>query len=147
MTPIQITDKLFITGQISSADIAGIIARGFVAIVNNRPDDEEPGQPQQAATRAAAQAAGLGYLYLPVAGATLNAEAAGTFRAALRAASGPVLAHCRSGARSFTLWAIGEILAGEITPEQLVALANERGCDASDVLIWLAAHHTPFRCP
>ncbi|WP_094463654.1 TIGR01244 family sulfur transferase [Pannonibacter phragmitetus] len=139
MTPICITRKLSVAGQISAADIPEIRRLGFVAIVNNRPDGEEAGQPAQDEVGRAARAAGLGYVYLPVTDATLSAEAALGFGAALNAASGPVLAHCRSGARSFTLWAIGEVLSGRMSAGELTDLAGRAGCDPSGALNWLAA--------
>ncbi|MGE4482712.1 TIGR01244 family sulfur transferase [Acidocella sp.] len=140
MTPIRITETFYITSQVSAADIPKIAAAGFAVIVNNRPDGEAPDQPGQADICQIAAQEGLDYLYLPTTGATLNAEAAKAFRAALEAAPGPVLAHCRSGARSFALWAISEVLAGQIKPEALAALAAERGCDPSVALSWLSAN-------
>ena len=52
--------------QIRPEDVPAIAAAGYVAIVNNRPDGEEPGQPEGEAIRAAAEAAGLGYTAIPI---------------------------------------------------------------------------------
>ena len=138
MIPIRITDSFFITGQIRAADMPQLAAMGFVAILNNRPDGEEADQPDHETMRQAAAAVGMGYLWLPVTGSTINGEVAETFRSMLDAASGPVLAHCRSGARSFTLWAIGEVLVGRMNSEDLAGFALARGCDASAALNWLS---------
>jgi uncharacterized protein (TIGR01244 family) len=54
-------------------------------------------------------------------------------------APGPVVAHCRSGARSFYLW----ILSGDLdsrTDAELLAKAAELGVDANAARTWLAAH-------
>jgi uncharacterized protein (TIGR01244 family) len=54
-------------------------------------------------------------------------------------APGPVVAHCRSGARSFYLW----VLSGDLDPlsdEDLLAKAGELGVDANAARTWLAAH-------
>ena len=51
----------------------------------------------------AAQSAGLATLYLPVAGPSDFTLQAPAMAEAMRTASGPVLAYCRSGARSSML--------------------------------------------
>ena len=58
MNPTIVNDNLSIAGQPSPADFAGIAAAGFVALINNRPDGEEEGQPGSAAEASAAQQAG-----------------------------------------------------------------------------------------
>lgn len=138
MTLMRITDRFYITGQIMPADMPALAAQGFVAVINNRPDNEAPDQPGHEMNAAAAAAAGLGYLYLPVTAAMMDGAVADRFRLAVDALPGPVLAHCRSGMRSFTLWAIAEVLAGKMTAQEVSALALGRGCDASDALNWLA---------
>ena len=60
MRPIRITDKLAVAGQPNPEDFSRFAADGFAAVVNNRPDGEEPGQPGNAAEQAAAGEAGLG---------------------------------------------------------------------------------------
>ena len=54
-----IDDTISVAPQISVEDVPGIAAAGFVAIINNRPDGEDMGQPTGAEIRAAAEAAGL----------------------------------------------------------------------------------------
>jgi uncharacterized protein (TIGR01244 family) len=54
-------------------------------------------------------------------------------------APGPVVAHCRSGARSFYLW----VLSGDLdshTDAELLVMAAELGVDANAARTWLAAH-------
>ena len=54
-------------------------------------------------------------------------------------AAGPVVAHCRSGARSFYLW----VLSGDLdshTDAELLAKAAELGVDTNATRVWLAAH-------
>jgi uncharacterized protein (TIGR01244 family) len=82
------------------------------AIVNNRPDDEEPGQPSAAEMASAAEAAGLSYRHIPVAGG-FSPEQVDAMAAALAEAGGPVLAFCKSGTRSTFLWALAEAQRGQ----------------------------------
>ena len=101
-----INDSIAVAPQIASDDIAAIKAAGYVAIVNNRPDGEEPGQPAGDTIRAAAEAAGLTYTAIPVTQAGFGHPQLDAMAAALAAADGPVLAYCRSGTRSCNLWAL-----------------------------------------
>ena len=56
----------------------------------------------------AAQAAGLAYHYLPVISGQITPEQVAEFARLVNAAPGPVLAFCRSGARSTNIWHMGQ---------------------------------------
>jgi uncharacterized protein (TIGR01244 family) len=128
----RVTDSFSVSPQVTEADMARAAAEGFVLVINNRPDGEDPSQPSAAAIEAAARAAGLDYLYAPVRGGP-TAEQVEAVRAAVEAADGPVLAFCRSGTRSIVTWSIGQALAGE-DRETLVGQGLEAGYDLSGVL-------------
>ena len=109
----RIDDSIAVSPQIDPADIAAIKAAGFVAIVNNRPDGEEPGQPGGDAVRAAAEDAGLGYSAIPITHAGFGHAQVSAMIDALAQANGPVLAYCRSGTRSCNLWALARAGLGD----------------------------------
>ncbi|GJE83010.1 TIGR01244 family sulfur transferase [Methylorubrum thiocyanatum] len=140
MKRTTIDSKLSVAGQPSPAEIAALADEGVSLLINNRPDGEEPGQPGSAAERAAAEAAGLHYLDLPVTGPTITRAAVERFHAAVEAAPGPVVAHCRSGTRSLTLWAIGEVLAGRMARNEVAAYGARHGFDLSGAERWLDAN-------
>jgi len=129
----HVTDELSVAPQISVADVTEAKARGFTAIVCNRPDGEDPGQPAAAEIAAAAQAAGLTYTHIPVRGAPGPAEVE-AMRQAVDAADGPVLAYCRSGTRSITTWSIGQAMSGARERGELVALGRAAGYDLTAAL-------------
>ena len=135
ITPIDA--RLSVSDQPDDADIAALPVKGFALLINNRPDGEEPGQPGNAAEAAAAEAAGLDYLHLPVTGPTITRQDIARFRETVEAAPGPVLAHCRGGTRSLTLSALSEVLAGRLRRDDLVAYGRERGFDLSGAVRWL----------
>lgn len=137
-TPIDPTFS--VAGQPSLEEIAALGREGVRLLINNRPDGEEPDQPGAAAERAAAEEAGLAYLDLPVTGPSLTREEVERFHAAVEGARGPVVAHCRSGTRSLTLWAIGEVLAGRLRRDEVAALGARHGYDLSGAERWLAAN-------
>lgn len=125
-----IDSKVSVAPQIAPADVPTLAAAGFVAIVNNRPDGEEAGQPSGAEIQAAAEAAGLSYTAIPVTHAGFDRGQLDAMRAALDAADGPVLAYCRSGTRSCNLWALAEAAAGG-DPAELVEKGRGAGYDLS----------------
>jgi uncharacterized protein (TIGR01244 family) len=129
----RVTDDFTTAPQISVADVAEAKALGFTAIICNRPDGEDPGQPTAAEVAAAAQAAGLTYTHIPVRGAPGPAEVE-AMRQAVDAADGPVLAYCRSGTRSITTWAIGQAMSGARMRGELVSLGRAAGYDLSGAL-------------
>ena len=120
-----IDERISVSPQIDPADVTELAALGFAAIVNNRPDGEEAGQPEGAAVKLVAETIGLAYTAIPVAGGFSHAQI-DAMRAALDAASGPVLAFCRSGTRSTNLWALAEAKAGG-DPDTIVAKAADAG--------------------
>lgn len=105
-TPLTRHSDHFATcGQITPDDIAEFAAQGFRTLINNRPDGEGgPGQPPSEVLAAKAQDAGVAYVYLPVVSGHITAEQAETMREIMEKAEKPVLAFCRSGARSTHLW-------------------------------------------
>lgn len=108
----RIDDQISVAPQLFPEELAEVAALGFKGIVNNRPDEEEPGQPTDAAMRAAAEAAGLSYVSIPITHAGFSHPQIDAMAAALAAADGPVLAYCRSGTRSCNLWALTQAKAG-----------------------------------
>lgn len=128
----HVTDTLSVAPQISVDDVAEAARQGFRLIINNRPDGEAADQPTSAEIEAAARAAGLGYLHIPVVGGPTAAQVEAE-RKALAAAEGPVLAFCRSGTRSIVTWSIGEAQAGRSRSE-LIGLGAAAGYDLAGVL-------------
>ena len=123
-----LNDRFAVAPQIDAQDLPAIAAAGYVAVINNRPDDEQPGQPAGEAIRSAAAAAGLGYTAVPVGHAGMGQAQLDAMAAALIAADGPVLAFCRSGTRSCHLWALAAAMSGR-DPAMLVAQAENAGYD------------------
>ena len=102
-----------VTGQLRAEDLAEIAARGFRSIVNNRPDGEEPGQPRAADIAAEARRLGLVWRDLPMATREVSDEQARDFDEMLPKLPAPVLAFCRTGARSTALWERAQAGRGE----------------------------------
>jgi uncharacterized protein (TIGR01244 family) len=128
----RVTESFAVAPQLEVEDVAEVAAAGYSVIINNRPDDESPGQPAGEDIAAAAEDAGLAYLHLPVIGGPTR-EQAQVFYAAVHEAGGPVLAYCRSGTRSINTWALGEALAGQ-PRDELIAAGFAAGYDLRPLL-------------
>ena len=128
----RIDDHVSVAPQISLDEVAAIARAGYAAIVNNRPDGEEAGQPAGAEIAAAAEAAGLAYRAIPVTHAGFSDHQVTAMAEALTAADGPVLAYCRSGTRSAHLWALARARMGD-DPGGLVGKAADAGYDIGGI--------------
>lgn len=126
--------------QLSQADIARAAQDGFSTIVDNRPDGEDPGQPDAATMRGLAEQHGLTFAHIPVTPAAIGDADIAKMAAVLASAPGPVLGYCRTGTRAAMLWALTQ--AREASPESLLQAAAEAGFDLTAIkprLVTLAA--------
>ena len=130
----KIDDKTFASPQIELADVAEAQALGIGMIINNRPEDESPDQTPGAEIEAAAKAAGIAYVAIPVTHAGFSMPQVEAMQAALaKAGDKPVLAYCRSGTRSTLLWALAQARSG-MAPEAIAAHAAGAGYDVSPIM-------------
>jgi uncharacterized protein (TIGR01244 family) len=128
----QLSEHVFASPQIGLAEVAAAAAQGISLIVNNRPEDESDDQTPGAEIEAAARAAGLDYVAIPVTHAGFSEAQVEAMAKALAATKGPVLAYCRSGTRSTLLWALAEASRGA-TPGELAAAAAQAGYDLGPI--------------
>lgn len=127
----KIDDSISVAPQIDVQDVAELAQLGFQGVICNRPDGEAMDQPGQQAMADAARAAGLEFRYLPLAPGQLTPQLIEDFGAAMAEMPGPVLAYCRSGTRSATLWALSQ--AGKRDGAEILNLAAEAGYDLGGI--------------
>lgn len=99
-----ITPDFSVSPQILPSDLPRLKEKGFRAIICNRPDREEPGQPSFAEVAAAAAAVGIKARHIPVRPDAIGASDVAAFGRAIKELPGPVLGYCRSGGRSAAMW-------------------------------------------
>ncbi|ANT60455.1 NAD(FAD)-dependent dehydrogenase [Salipiger sp. CCB-MM3] len=128
----KITDDIAASPQITAADVPQIAEAGYRAIICNRPDGEGADQPNFEEIESAAKAAGLEARYIPVVSGKVQDADAEAFGKALRDLPGPVLAYCRSGTRSATLWSLSQAKA--LPPAHILAATKEAGYDMAGVV-------------
>ena len=127
---------MMVAGQVTPSDMEKLKTEGVTMIVNNRPDDEEPGQPSSAEIEAAARAAGIDYRHIPVGSSGLSAHQVHAMAEAIDATNGKVLAFCRSGTRSTYLWALARAGKGD-DPAEIAGKAAEAGYDLTPIRPYL----------
>lgn len=128
----KLTDTFFAAPQISLSDVAEAKAAGISLIINNRPEDESADQTSGAEIAAAAQAAGIAYVAIPVTHAGFAEWQVTAMADAIENADGKILAYCRSGTRSTLLWALARAAKGD-HPAALSEQAADAGHDLSPV--------------
>lgn len=138
MHTVKLSADVTVASQPDLSEFRDIAAEGYVALINNRPDGEDPTQPGSEAEEAAADEAGLAYAHIPM-GPVTDATVR-HFQSVVKGAAGPVLVHCRSGTRSANLWAIGEVLDGRMAAADLGPLSRQIGLDLSGAAGWLRQH-------
>lgn len=122
-----LTAGLSVSPQLTEADVAHAARDGFRAIINNRPDDEEVGQISAAEMKQLAAAHGMAFAHIPVVLGKIEDEDVARMAAALATLKGPVLAYCRTGTRSATLWALSR--AGQRPVDEILVATSAAGYD------------------
>ena len=127
----KITEKTAVSPQITPQDMTAIKEAGFRAIICNRPDGEGVDQPSFEEIEAAAKKVGLEAAYVPVTSGKVRDEDVESFGAALKDLPRPVLAYCRTGTRSATLWSLHE--SKKRTMYEILAATKAAGYDMNGV--------------
>ena len=99
----KVSDQFSVSPQIDYNDVKTLADAGYTAIINCRPEGEEPSQPLSKALQKAAKKANIAYHFIPFKPGRATAEDRANFQAALDESNGPVLAFCRSGMRARSL--------------------------------------------
>ena len=128
----QVNTEFWVADQITAQDIELIAARGIKTIFCNRPDGEGPDQPNVAEIEQVLQPYGIQIQYLPVVSGKVTDEQTEEFKHLYLQAQKPLLAYCRSGTRSITLWALSQVT--DQTLEQMLLTARTLGYDLQGVI-------------
>jgi uncharacterized protein (TIGR01244 family) len=126
---IALTDKLFVSPQISVETVMAAAERGVSLIVNNRPEGESPDQTPGESIESAASAAGMTYAAIPVTHAGFAPWQLDALDEALaNNGEGKALLYCRSGTRS----TLARARAGDDL-ETIAATAAAAGYDVTPI--------------
>ena len=131
LTPL--TPSIFVAPQIGVETVDEAKALGVTLIVNNRPEDESPDQTPGPVIEAAARAAGMDYIAIPVTHSGFAPWQLDALDKALNDnGEGKVLCYCRSGTRSTLLWSLARARAGD-APDTIADTAGAAGYDVTPI--------------
>ena len=125
----RISPFLSVSPQIYPAHVERLAAQGFKTFINNRPDNETDDQPLVEELSAEAEKHGIEFINIPVIPGQLTEQNVKEFGDAMKRVTGPVLAYCRSGMRSTSLWALYE--ARHMGSDAIIDFASTLGYDLS----------------
>ncbi|PVX60047.1 bifunctional protein tyrosine phosphatase family protein/NAD(P)/FAD-dependent oxidoreductase [Paraburkholderia unamae] len=125
----KLTDTFAVSPQVHVADLPALREMGIRAIICNRPDGEGADQPTFTEIEQAAGQFGIEAHYLPVETGKVSDQDAERFRGYLETLPRPLLAYCRSGMRSATLWALASAPAMPLV--EILAAGKRAGVDLS----------------
>ena len=123
----KISPRFFVSEQISSHDVGAVAAQGIKTIICNRPDNEAQGQPRVIEIATAAEGLGIRFVDMPVKAGSITDENIADFERAYHDVPGPILAYCRTGTRSTSLWALAEATSLDI--DAILSATKEAGYD------------------
>lgn len=125
----KISPFISVSPQIYPAHIERLAAQGFKTLINNRPDNETDDQPLVEELTVEAAKHGMKLISIPITPGVITPQNIEDFSDAMRKVKGPVLAYCRSGMRSTSLWALYE--ARHMDSETIIKFASGLGYDLS----------------
>jgi uncharacterized protein (TIGR01244 family) len=128
----QLDDTTMVSGQLLPDQVAELKTHGVTMLVNNRPDNEDSGQPLSADFEAAAQAAGMEYRHIPIRYGMGPSDVEAMRDAINATGEGKLLAFCRSGNRSTLAWAVARSEDGA-EPDELHKCAEAAGFSLAPV--------------
>jgi sulfide:quinone oxidoreductase len=127
-----LTAELSVAPQIAATDMHAVADAGFRSVICNRPDGESADQPVYSELERAAKDHGLEVRYLPAVSGKVTDEQGQAFGTLMSELPKPVLAFCRTGMRSTTMWALSQ--AGAMPLPQIIERAAKAGFDLKGVV-------------
>ena len=127
-----LSNELSVAPQPLAGDMRAVAEAGFRSIICNRPDGEGVDQPGFTEIERAAEEHGLVARYLPAESGKVTDEQGAAFSALLAELPKPILAYCRTGMRSTTMWALSR--AGSTPLPEIIERSAKAGYDLKGVV-------------
>ena len=122
----QVETTVACAGAVSPSAVAGIKKMGFASIINLRLDTEKGADVE--AEAAAAKAAGINFVHLPVDGAKPDPAVADRFlKVITEPGNQPAMIHCASGNRAAAMWMIKRVLIDKWDNDRALEEAGQLG--------------------
>tara|TARA_X000000368_G_C22585420_1_gene516944 strand:- start:39 stop:458 length:420 start_codon:yes stop_codon:yes gene_type:complete len=137
----EVTKNYFVSPQILASDVGLLKEQGFETIVCNRPDNEEPNQPDFESINKECSRLGLKFYNYPLSPGDLNIERVLETKGLLEEGN-KILAYCRTGTRCITLWACAEVANKEV--KEILKISENAGYDLNHMEEILSSLKTAF---
>ena len=137
----EVTKNYFVSPQILASDVKLLKEQGFETIVCNRPDNEEPNQPDFESINKECSRLGLKFYNYPLSPGDLNLERVLETKGLLEEGK-KILAYCRTGTRCITLWACAEVANKEV--KEILKISENAGYDLNHMEEILSSLKTAF---
>jgi uncharacterized protein (TIGR01244 family) len=122
----QVETTVACAGAITPASVAGIKKMGFASIINLRLDNEKGADIE--AEAAAAKAAGIHFVHLPLSGSAPDPAVADRFlKTITEPGNQPAFIHCASGNRAAAMWLIKRVLIDKWDDDRALEEAMQLG--------------------
>jgi len=122
----QVETTVACAGAVSPSAVAGIKKMGFASIINLRLDTEKGADVE--AEAAAAKAAGINFVHLPLDGAKPDPAVADRFlKVITEPGNQPAMIHCASGNRAAAMWMIKRVLVDKWDNDRALEEAGQLG--------------------
>ncbi|MDO5640592.1 MAG: TIGR01244 family sulfur transferase [Neisseria sp.] len=132
MSILKLADNLYISPQLTQADVQEAAGLGIQSVICNRPDGEEDGQPTFGEVQQWLAAAGITHsVQQAVTAPNINTDNVARFKQLRAESPVPVLAYCRTGTRCSLLWGYDQVANG-VPVAEVVAAAQAAGVDLSN---------------
>jgi len=125
----EVDNNFSIAAQPELHELEAIKDHGFVTVICNRPDFEDPTQPLVADIEKRAIELGLEFVHIPCSLNGPSMQAVELTKQALGNANGPVLGYCKSGKRALLLWALSSATDGSSQVDDILNKASSAGFD------------------
>jgi len=122
----QVETTVACAGAVTPSAIAGIKKMGFASIINLRLENEKGADIE--AEAAAAKAAGINFVHLPLSGSAPDPAVADRFlKTITEPGNQPAFIHCASGNRAAAMWLIKRVLIDKWENDRALEEAMELG--------------------
>lgn len=135
----KITENFFVAPQITIDDVVAANEQGVQALIMNRPDGETPDMPDTQDLIDKALELDMKFYSIPIVAPPEAMDVEATVNALKELEGQKVLAFCRSGTRSATLWAYAMAWQNTLDLPDILAKARAAGYDLSGHTPRLAA--------
>ena len=127
-----INSQISVAPQVKPEDMADFAQQGFRSVICNRPDGEGADQPSFEEIEAAAGKLGMEARYLPIVAGKVGDTDAEEFGRLMESLPKPILAYCRTGTRSATLWSLSQ--AEKLPLSDILSKTKAAGYDMAGVV-------------